>query len=256
MRKANVSTLTFVSGKIFLLLLIVVLVASSAAIVESAVAQSIPKPSVPEVTVKFVRTSYNVTIPSTGETRQIDNNTIDFKIKNQPLTIDENSDLRLFYLIQFKDHNSNKNFSPIYSDETYHMQTTAKYTVLSLTLNAPPILPPLNLSVVDFQVQAQIGHYSQTQKPGPIPGAPVQFQSGDGYTETRFDPIEKSDSSNTLTVNLNETVASPTALQGNSEFPSTILLVILGAAAATLAVAAAVEYRRKKLRNNVGVDIE
>ena len=70
-------------GKGFSLLLIVIL--GLCIMAEPATAQSIPKPSIPEVTVKLVRASYNVTSPSTGEIRQIDNNTLEFKIKNQPV---------------------------------------------------------------------------------------------------------------------------------------------------------------------------
>ena len=71
-------------NKVFSLLLFLILTASSLFIVESANAQSIPKLSVPEFTVKFVNASYGVTTtnPYTGanETQQISNNSIKITI--------------------------------------------------------------------------------------------------------------------------------------------------------------------------------
>ena len=232
--------------KSFSLLLVVFLAASSLVMAEVAVAQSIPKLLVPEVTINFVRASYNVTDSSTGLSRQIENNTIEFKIKNQPLPTD-NSDIAIFYLIQFKDHYK-ENFAPIYSTATYHIQSKTEYTVMEIPLNNPPLLPPVNSTVVDFQVQAQIGHYSQTDKPGYIPGAPVQFQSGDGYTETNFDPIEKSDWSNTQTVNLANGSVSTSTLNATTtptvpEFSWFAILPLLASV-----IGAAVILRHRKIR--------
>ena len=77
------------------LLLIGVLVLSSLVMVETAFAQSIPTPSVPEFTVKYVDNSYDVpptygTDQYTGQTiiiqdgYHVDNRSIQFIIKNQP----------------------------------------------------------------------------------------------------------------------------------------------------------------------------
>ena len=56
--------------------------------VESAFAQTIPTPAVPELTVKFVNASYSITNtnPYTGlnELQLVDNNTVEIKINNQP----------------------------------------------------------------------------------------------------------------------------------------------------------------------------
>jgi len=78
------------------LLLIIVLTLSSLIIVESAFAQSIPKPSVPEFSVKLLDSSYDEptthsTNPYTGEKvthpgYRVESRTIEIKIKNQPFT--------------------------------------------------------------------------------------------------------------------------------------------------------------------------
>ncbi len=101
-------------SKGFSLLLVVILTASSLIIVESANAQSIPKPSVPEFTVKFVNASYSVTTtnPYTGanETKQIINNSILIKINNQFF---DNSNNQIYYNIRTKPHFA-ENWTEIY----------------------------------------------------------------------------------------------------------------------------------------------
>ncbi len=84
-------------SKYFSLLLVVILAVSSLIIVESAFAQSIPKPSTPEFSLKYVDLSYNVP-PTygidqyTGKTiitqdgYHVDNRSLQFTIKNQPFT--------------------------------------------------------------------------------------------------------------------------------------------------------------------------
>lgn len=101
-------------SKGFSLLLVVILTASSLTIVESANAQSIPKPSVPEFTVKFVNASYSVTTtnPYTGanETKQIINNSILITINNQFF---DNSNNQIYYNIRTKPHFA-ENWTEVY----------------------------------------------------------------------------------------------------------------------------------------------
>jgi hypothetical protein len=84
--------------------LFLILIASSLIIVKPA-HSSIPKPSVPEFTVKFVNASYSVTAtnPYTGvsETQQISNNSIQVTIKNQPFDYSNN---QIYYNIRIKPH--------------------------------------------------------------------------------------------------------------------------------------------------------
>lgn len=101
-------------SKWVLLLLVVILTASSLTMVESANAQSIPKPSVPEFTVEFVNASYSVTTtnPYTGanETQQISNNSIKITINNQPF---DNSNNQIYYNVRAKPHFT-ENWTEIY----------------------------------------------------------------------------------------------------------------------------------------------
>jgi hypothetical protein len=85
------------------LLLISLLTALSLIMVHSVFAESIPKPSLPEFTVRFVNASYTVTTTNayTGldETEQISNNSIEITITNQPF---DYSDYQLYYNIRVK----------------------------------------------------------------------------------------------------------------------------------------------------------
>lgn len=90
-------------GRIFSLLIIATLAASSLTILQTTTAQTIPKPSVPEFTVKYVNASYNVTTsnPYTGldEIKQISNNSIEVLIKNQPI---EFSNHQIYFNVRVK----------------------------------------------------------------------------------------------------------------------------------------------------------
>ena len=70
------------------LLLIAMLSMSSLIVVEMVSAQSIPRPSVPDITIRYVNSSYPVTTtnPYTGinETELVSNDSIEISIKNQP----------------------------------------------------------------------------------------------------------------------------------------------------------------------------
>jgi hypothetical protein len=98
------------------LLLIAVLVLSSLIMVNSAFAQSIPKPSVPEFTVEYFDNSYDIaptytTDPYTNNTviqtrgDHVDNRTVVVTIKNQPFTPFTDKDgntINLFYSVRYK----------------------------------------------------------------------------------------------------------------------------------------------------------
>lgn len=100
------------------LVLILVLALSSLIMVESASAQSIPKPSIPEFTLKYVDSSYDVPPtygidPYTGKTvltqagYHIQNNSVELIIKNQPYQSyrNENGSLVwLYYVVAVKGH--------------------------------------------------------------------------------------------------------------------------------------------------------
>ena len=105
-------------SKGFSVLLVVILAVSSLIMVESASAQSTPKSFVPTFTVQYiVYTSYiapTTTInPYTGQNEttsygsQVDNQTMEFTIKNQPFipyTDSSGNYIGLYYNFRFKGH--------------------------------------------------------------------------------------------------------------------------------------------------------
>ena len=174
-------------GKSLSLLIVVILAVSSLILVESASAQSIPKPSVPEFTVKYVDRSYD-TPPTygidqyTGKTvitkasEHIDNRTIEITIKNQPFTpfTDESSGkfINLYYNVQHKgsfgqewtwlfgvERMESFGSTDPYSTWGYPSQDSAsQYTIVSYTL-------PWNIpseGQMDFQVEALTGYVDKS----------------------------------------------------------------------------------------------
>lgn len=181
-------------SKGFLVLFVIVLLASSLMIIESAFAQSISKPSVPEFTINFTRTLYTVTAPDpvSGEniTQQFQNNTIQVKIENRPYPLSSinSSKYHLFYNIRIKLHSEN-NWSELYPPEWYYNNetnfnstalnlartpnaSTSKYTTISFYDYYPSYPPNTEIGVsppfhfppgtqLDLEAQAIIGVDSQ-----------------------------------------------------------------------------------------------
>jgi hypothetical protein len=146
----------------------------------------IPTPTVPEFTLSFVQSSYSKmgTDPGTGITYQVNNNTIEVIIRNQPFspynyswtyrdtTVNRGS-TSLGYDVQAKEHYS-QNWTEVYVSGSYPTQSNSSdYTVLSLpqgpsvVYGSPgleiitPIYPSGNQipsgSQLDFRVRAVIG---------------------------------------------------------------------------------------------------
>jgi hypothetical protein len=202
-------------------ILLLILLAGMQA-VEVANANQSTKPSVPQFTIKFQN-----------------NSTIQLVIENQPFT-NSSAVNSLLYQFRVKDHYSDK---WVIAKSIDHLQSSSTYTELTIPLEHPLLPPPANYTMLDFQLQAITGFYSITYKPGYIPGAPTQAQSGDGYEEITFNPAESSDWSNTQTVNLNETSPSP------SPTPKEVLpnsLVIAGSLIVIIIIVLAVAILFKK----------
>jgi len=167
------------------LLLIVVLAVSSLIAIKPAPAEaSIPKPSVPEFTVKLVAHPYDVpttysTDPYTGENMthegyHVENKSIEVSIKNQPFTpyeIQENENnwtINFHYNIRIKGHFS-EDWSELYrASDGYPTQSDSQYTIISYALgeNTDTILGTKMIKFpagaqVDFQVEAMIGYVSR-----------------------------------------------------------------------------------------------
>jgi hypothetical protein len=120
-------------SKLSLLMLLFILVAPNLLIAESVSAQSIPKPTVPEFTLKYVDHSYDVpptyeTDPYTGKTvltqagYHVQNNSVELIIKNQPYhsyTNENGSRIWLYYLVAVKGHFDNWKYDDWVSKEIY-----------------------------------------------------------------------------------------------------------------------------------------
>jgi hypothetical protein len=132
------------------LLLVLTLTISGLMIIESANAQTITKPSVPEFTLKVVSHS-NDLAPTT----------LEITVKNQPFTsyIDPSGTTNLYYNVRFKGHFSDMwSYYPENRSSSYTKASLSDYTTISFGLGGPPLGSVPSGGIVDFQVQALIGH--------------------------------------------------------------------------------------------------
>ena len=223
--------------------------------VESASAQSIPKPSKPEFKVNLADHSYDVPPKTTSTTNSytnktttitspgyhVKNVTIDVTITNQPFqnTVDGNA-TNLYYAIQTKAHFANWTYD---SPDIYNLQvqSNSSYTVISF--------PTYQAGYqVDFRVAAVLGYYFD---------ALVTYTGGIPFPETLF--IRKtSDWSPTQTFSMPSTATTvtpnPTAHPTTPvSFSSASQLQIIAASAIVallVTVIALLLYRRHRRTNH------
>ncbi len=178
----------------------------------------IPKPSIPEFTVKFADYSYDVPAntsidPYTGKTvnnpaQHIENNTLQISIKNQTIQSAE----FLYYEIRMKGHFSEEwsNISQIQANPH------SEYTVLTYALggnnasgNFISRLDEISSGdTVDFQVQAQVWDYVLSDHPND--------QFGGGWI---FVMESASNWSNTQTITISES-QTPTSSPATTPTPT------------------------------------
>ncbi len=134
-------------GKAFAFVLVCILAASclTLLVTKPANAQSVPTPSVPQFTVKFVNASYSVTTTNvyTGqnETQQVSNNSIEITIKNQQFDYSNNG---LTYQIYF-----NVRAKPHFADnwtELYPLENVTSSNAFSYAQYIDDSLPQSNSS--------------------------------------------------------------------------------------------------------------
>jgi hypothetical protein len=199
-------------SKAFSLFIIVILAVSSLIIVKPAFAQSTPKPSVPEFTIKSTEHSYDVPPiygidQFTGQNITIQEGahyqweTLDFTIRNQQVI----SGYSLYYNIQYKGQFT-INWTELYHAGTYIQQQSGQYSTIPFLLSGS--LPPSQGDIyrlvipagptVDFQVEALEGETSRGS---------TQFASGDIFNG------EPSGWSNTQTITISD---NSTANSGTS----------------------------------------
>jgi hypothetical protein len=146
-------------------------------IVEPAYSQSIPTPSVPLFTVKFVNASYSVTTtnPYTGqsETQLISNNSIEVTIKNQPLDYSNNGlPCQIYFNIRVKPHFVNSdNWTEVYPLENLTSSQANANGVFSFAWYISP----------DSPVQSNSGYTSIT-----FPVVPTIVYQASGYDIRKF----------------------------------------------------------------------
>ena len=228
-------------SKALALMLFSLLVLSSSAMVGSVFAQSIPKPSVPEFTLKYVTESKEIapstTIdPYTGNTITnpgyvLTYRIIEIAVENQPFspyTEANGNYINVYYNVSFKGHHGDT--WSHYPDGTYMSVFNAsdsEYTVIRMSLGSYPSI--LDGSELDFRLEALLGHYNYAQAP-----------DGTKYV-TGFSVYETSGWSDTQTIRIGESQTSspePTSTPTSSPSQENLLTqeqsVILGL---TLAVA-------------------
>lgn len=209
-------------SKALALALIAVLAASSL-IAFAPIQAKIDKPVAPEFTVKYINNSYYAN--SSGS--QVENNSIELVIKNQPFTpayTDNGSLVGLYYNIRFRGHlestwhqvkedaigwnnyilclplylpSSNSDYTTHSFSVRTHYKDYAEESKYRFTIGNDPILNFTSGDQVDFQVMAMIGYYTQFND-GMTP-----FGEAYHYTFTG----EKSDWSSTQTVTIGDTTA-------------------------------------------------
>jgi hypothetical protein len=219
-------------------------VASLIVVKTAPASASIPKPSIPEFTIKITEHSYDVSPiygidQFTGENitiqegRHYEWNTLDFTIRNQQVP----SDSRLYYNICYRGQYTN-NWTELYHGDTYIQQQSGQYSTIPFLLSGS--LPPpqgdiyrLTIPVgakVDFQVEAMIGGIYRISP---------RFSSGYEFRG------ETSGWSNTQTVTIPAFTPSPTSPPSpdqttdstTEETPRTLQLeAIIGAVIAVAAV--------------------
>jgi hypothetical protein len=253
------------SGKSFVLISALIMAVSSVSLlmVKPVSSQSIPTPSVPQFTVKYVDNSYDVppvttttTDPYTGKNQNVtiqegyyvDNQTMIFTVKNQPFTPYNDSsgrNIEFYYNFRYKGHFgtvwsyypfnlngfSTGHYGGIdFTQFTYYPASDSDFTVTSIDLSTLGI--PDN-GQVDFQVQAQFGYITDTSSAfaSRVYGAVYSFtgQSSDWSNTQTVTVGQTSPASQTSTSTLTSTPTVP-------EFPSAVIGIVVVLAAASAAI--------------------
>jgi len=215
-------------------------------------AQSAPKPSTPEFTVKFLDSSYTeiTTNAYTGleEIERITDASIEILITNQHYA---HSDYQIYYNIRCRPHfegNWTELSSPMdrptaYKEDGFYRalfisdsavpQSNSSYTILSFAIYPTRLYQGAGYDValgertlfsgipygsqLDFQVEAQVGHPSQTY----VSGNSIIHTPATGYYKPAFAYDTSSGWSSTQTVKIGETSSlvspSPTEIVPDSQ---------------------------------------
>jgi hypothetical protein len=209
-------------GKSFALILILIMAISCLIMVESAFAQTIPKPSVPEFTLKYIHNSYDVAPtygidPYTGKTvvtqagYHVENQSVEIAIRNQPFTyieLDNGRYANLFYNISYRGHYEKDWYYYSYdlNTEWFLGKSDSEYTVISFKQ-----IP--NEGKMDFRVQAQVGYFTDYNMPWKVY---VFHGETSGWSNIQTITIPEGSTS---------TSPNPTPTPTVPEFPSMIIIL-------------------------------
>ena len=248
------------------LALVLILAASSLMMAESTFAQSIPKPSVPEFTLKYVDKSYDVppkttttTDPYNGKITttnipgyHVENFTIEVSIKNQPFpsTINGNKS-SLWYDVQIKGHYggdwSDQYPSSIMSPTIlpWPTQASSGYTLLSFPASYR------TGDEIDFQVKAILGYqysydtYFYVQQSHILPLRVNDFiHEESGWSSTQTFTMPETPTSSNQTTSPTNTITSPTP-----SVPEFSLWIIPFQFSMMLVIAGLLVYHKKHKHN-------
>jgi len=218
------------------LLLIALLAVSSLSlmIAKPASALSVPSPTIPQFTVKYIKASYPSINPYTGASEQVDNSTIQLSIQNQPFNA--LSTYSLYYNVRTKGHFESDNWTiqeqdvSVFSNSAAGISDTlgvepsdSEYTVISYPADYPPD------SQVDFQVQAIVYNLTSVfQSDHPLAPPPLN-QYGTYYQIPEI--FKTTNWSNTQTVTIgqvsNSSSPAPTSTLTVPEFPALVIFPLI-----------------------------
>ncbi len=190
---------------------------------DTAQQSSVPTPSIPQFTLKYVDDSYDVpsniyttTDPYTNQTTttvvpgyRVTKFDINVTIKNQPFpsTINGNT-TNLYYAAQYKGHYENWTDFSLVGEvifSTLPVQSSSDYTAISYSAK----LFPSN-GEVDFRVKAILGYkysYYNNEHIFPIQATAYVFQASD-WSNTQTITLPASSPTPPLTANLSESASS------------------------------------------------
>jgi hypothetical protein len=239
------------SSAVFFILIMAVS-SLSLIMVKPTFAQTVSKPSIPEFTVKYVDSSYDVPATTsinqyTGKTvtnqgYHVENETLQLTIKNQPFTsyIDNGQNISFYYNVREKGDFSGHWIDFYSPDNGYPTESRGDYTTITFVLGNYSIFgyTPPN-SKIDFQVQALIGSVHRISN----------ITAGNQFPWELFPWIfdgQTSDWSNTQTVTVYAYSSSPTPTSSLTptvpEFPSWIIPLLVSM---MLATAGLLVYHKK-----------
>ena len=253
--------------KSFSLLLLAILAVSSLIMVESASAQSIPKPTVPQFHLKVME--HSETLPPDYEIDQFTGKnvtifegayyewrTLDFTVENQQTPTPNN----LYFNIRYKGEYSS-NWTYLYHGDTYARAQLGQTSIISFLISGQAVhgdLYPLPIPAgakVDFQVEAMIGGIFRKS---PEFASGYEFRgetSGWSNTQTITIPITSASASPNPTSSNSTTAptSTPTATNSNNNSISVPLNAVIAVVAVFLAVIVALSlllFRRHQKTAN------